>query len=88
MVPHGHSTRTPKEGLINSQPVSREPLQQFLFLFARPFSTTGTFHNQGFLWGRLCHIFTAVSKTIISPTAALTLCLGSRILLGQPGALC
>lgn len=76
-VPHGHSTRTPKESLINNQPVPRELLQQFLFLFARPFSTTGTFHNQGLLSGRLCHIFTAVSQTIISPTATLTLCLAA-----------
>lgn len=64
-----------KEGLINNQPVSREPLQQFLFLFARPFSTTGTFHSQALL---RAHIFTVVSQTIISPTAALTLCLAAE----------
>lgn len=51
-MPRGHSTRPPtKESLINNQPVSREPLQQFLFLFARPFSTAGTFRSQALLWG-------------------------------------
>lgn len=76
-----------KEGLINNQPVSREPLQQFLFLFASPFSTKGLSTDKAFSGRDSAHLYSGFTNNNLSNGSSDTVP-GSRILLGQPGALC